>query len=194
MSKIVDAGLYSRELTALLMAAGERGPFVVVGHSFGGLIARAFLRDNPGRVRGLLLAESVTPNDPTSGPFWSEAGHRVDMAASSAATGGGPPLGRLHLLVLSASDPEGDHLGQVRRSAAADVGEALEEGRREDMHVAGEHDQGNTTILEPVGHRAIAIRSIRVALQLEDGSFDPGLLSALERLHARCVRADTDDR
>jgi len=111
MSKIVDAGLYSRELTALLMAAGERGPFVVVGHSFGGLIARAFLRDNPGRVRGLLLAESVTPNDPTSGPFWSEAGHRVDMAASSAATGGGPPLGRLHLLVLSASDPEGDHLG-----------------------------------------------------------------------------------
>lgn len=111
MGKVVDAGLYSRELAALLAAAGERGPFVVVGHSFGGLIARAFVRENPARVRGLLLAESVTPNDPTLGPYWSEADHRVDMAASSAATGGGPPLGGLPLLVLSASDPEGDHLG-----------------------------------------------------------------------------------
>jgi len=112
-TSVVDAGLYSRELAALLRAAGERGPYVVVGHSFGGLIARAFVHDNPGRVRAILLAESVTPNDPTTGPFWSEAGHRVDMAASSAATGGGPQLGRLPLLVLSASDPEGDHLGGV---------------------------------------------------------------------------------
>jgi pimeloyl-ACP methyl ester carboxylesterase len=109
--RVVDAGLHARELAALLTAAGEHGPFVVVGHSYGGLIARAFVHAYRARVRGLLLAESVTPDDPTLGRYWTEAGHRVDMVASSAATGGGPKLGVLPLLVLSASNPEGDHLG-----------------------------------------------------------------------------------
>lgn len=111
VTQVLDAGLYAHELAALLGAAGERGPFVVVGHSFGGLVARAFVHSYPSRVRGLLLAESVTPYDPTSGAFWPEAGHQIDMKASSAATGGGPMLGRLPLLVLSASNPEEDHLG-----------------------------------------------------------------------------------
>jgi pimeloyl-ACP methyl ester carboxylesterase len=110
-SRVVDAGLHARELVALLTTAGERGPFVVVGHSYGGLVARAFVHAYGSRVRALLLAESVTPDDPTLGRYWTEAGHRVDMAASSAATGGGPRLGSLPLVVLSASNPEGDHLG-----------------------------------------------------------------------------------
>jgi pimeloyl-ACP methyl ester carboxylesterase len=110
-SQVVDAGLYARELAALLAAAGEKGPYVVLGHSFGGLVARAFVHSYPQSVRGLLLAESVTPGDPTTGRYWPEAGHQIDMVVSSAATGGGPPLGRLPLLVLSASNPEEDHLG-----------------------------------------------------------------------------------
>jgi len=110
-AQLVDAGLHAHELAALLAAAGERGPFVLVGHSYGGLIARAFVHDYRAQVRGLLLAESVTPDDPTLGRYWTEARHSVDMAASSAATGGGPKLGSLPLLVLSASNPEGDHLG-----------------------------------------------------------------------------------
>jgi len=109
--QVVDAGLYARELAALLAAAGEKGPYVVLGHSFGGLIARAFVHTYPGLVRRVLLAESVTPGDPTTGRYWPEAGHQIDMVVSSAATGGGPPMGRLPLLVLSASNPEEDHLG-----------------------------------------------------------------------------------
>jgi len=109
--QVLDAGLLARELQALLDAAGERGPYVLIGHSFGGLIARAFVAQFRSRVRGLLLAESVTPDDPSNGPFWSEAGHRIDMARSSAATDDGPKLGSMPLLVLSASDPQGDHLG-----------------------------------------------------------------------------------
>ncbi len=108
--QVVDAGMYAGELEALLVAAREPGPYVVVGHSFGGLIARAFVRRYPSSVRAVVLAESVTPGDPTLGRYWTEAGHQVDMAASSAATGGGPYLGSRPLLVLSASNPEGDHL------------------------------------------------------------------------------------
>ncbi len=110
-TQVLDAGIYAHELHALLLAVGEPGPYVVVGHSFGGLIARAFVRDYTWAVAGVMLAESVAPYDPTNGAFWAEAGHQISMAASSAATGAGPDMGHLPLLVLSASDPEEDHLG-----------------------------------------------------------------------------------
>jgi pimeloyl-ACP methyl ester carboxylesterase len=109
--QVVDAGLLQGELWSLLQAAGQHGPYVVLGHSFGGLIARAFVAHHPSAVRGVLLAESDTPYDPSTGRYWTEAGHRVDLLASSAATGGGPPLGHRPLLVLSASNPDEDHLG-----------------------------------------------------------------------------------
>jgi pimeloyl-ACP methyl ester carboxylesterase len=109
--QVVDAGLYARELKSLLYAAGEPGPYIVVGHSFGGLIARAFVVQNMSSVLGVMLAESVDPGDTTTGAFWHEAGHAVDMARSQAADGGGPWLGGRPLLVLSASHPEEDHLG-----------------------------------------------------------------------------------
>lgn len=110
-SEVLDAGIYAHELHALLLAVGEPGPYVVIGHSFGGLIARAFVHDYTTHIAGVMLAESVQPDDPTNGAYWAEAGHQISMAASSAATGGGPQMGSLPLLVLSASDPQEDHLG-----------------------------------------------------------------------------------
>jgi len=134
--QVVDAGLYAHELAALLAAVGEVGPFVVVGHSFGGLIARAFVHLYPRHVRALLLVESVTPNDPTTDPFWEEAGHKVDMAASSAATGDGPPLGHLPLLVLSASDPEEDHLGGPTYGQPEELVDLWREQQRDDLELS----------------------------------------------------------
>ncbi len=109
--RTVDGGLLANELWSLLQTARERGPYLLLGHSFGGLVARAFVADHRPAVSGVLLAESVTPYDHTTGRFWVEAGHRVDMQVSSAATQGGPRLGNLPLLVLSASRPDEDHLG-----------------------------------------------------------------------------------
>jgi pimeloyl-ACP methyl ester carboxylesterase len=110
-SEVLNAGIYASELNALLTAAHEPGPYVVVGHSFGGLIARTFAHRYMASIAGVLLAESVDPGDKTLGKYWSEAGHRIDMQASQAATGGGPRLGSKPLLVLSASRPDEDHLG-----------------------------------------------------------------------------------
>lgn len=109
-AQIVDAGLYARELGALLLAAHEPGPYVVIGHSFGGLIAQAFTRDFPKAVAGLLLAESVDARASGS-PYWHEAGHAVDMRRSRASARGRLLNGTGPLLVLSASNPERDHLG-----------------------------------------------------------------------------------
>ena len=111
LHQVVDAGLEARELYALLRAAGENGPYLVLGHSYGGLVARAFVHLYFSSVSGVLLAESVTPGDYTDGSVWTEASHFVDLVASARATGGGPYLGSLPLLVLSASEPDRDHMG-----------------------------------------------------------------------------------
>lgn len=54
------------ELETLLGEAGEAGPFVVAGHSYGGVIALAFANRNPGSVRGVVLIDSSHPDQLTA--------------------------------------------------------------------------------------------------------------------------------
>ncbi|MDO8321626.1 MAG: alpha/beta hydrolase [Phenylobacterium sp.] len=49
----------ARELHALLAAAGEPGPYVLAGESFGGLVARTFARLYPEEVAGLVLVDAA---------------------------------------------------------------------------------------------------------------------------------------
>jgi pimeloyl-ACP methyl ester carboxylesterase len=58
----------ARDLALLLDKAEIRGPFVLVGHSFGGLIVRVFEQEYPGCVAGLVLV------DPVSRTEWREPG------------------------------------------------------------------------------------------------------------------------
>jgi pimeloyl-ACP methyl ester carboxylesterase len=46
------------ELHALLAAAGETSPYVLVGHSFGGFIIRVFNHEYPGEVAGMVLVDA----------------------------------------------------------------------------------------------------------------------------------------
>ncbi len=48
------------QLHALLTTAGLRPPFVLVGHSMGGLYIRAYEQSYPGDVVGMVLVDSVT--------------------------------------------------------------------------------------------------------------------------------------
>lgn len=50
------------QLRALLAGAGELGPFLLVGHSIGGLHARTFARQYPDEVVGLVLVDSSHEN------------------------------------------------------------------------------------------------------------------------------------
>jgi pimeloyl-ACP methyl ester carboxylesterase len=54
-----DPARIAEELKTLLDDAGVEGPFVLVGHSFGGLYARAFQNLFPERVTGLVLLDAT---------------------------------------------------------------------------------------------------------------------------------------
>jgi len=62
------------DLHALLVAAGEPGPYVIVAHSMGGLLARTYARTYPDDVAGLILLDATSDED------------FGDLAAGSAAT------------------------------------------------------------------------------------------------------------
>lgn len=51
------------DLHALLTAAGERGPYVLVGASFGGAIVRWFQLEHPVEVAGLIFVDSTHEDD-----------------------------------------------------------------------------------------------------------------------------------
>ena len=50
------------ELDALLRAAGIQPPFVLVGHSLGGLVARVFAETHPTKVAGMVLVDATHEN------------------------------------------------------------------------------------------------------------------------------------
>ena len=49
------------DLHRLLTAAGEPGPYVLVPHSYGGVVATLFARTWPDEVDGLVMVDAVTP-------------------------------------------------------------------------------------------------------------------------------------
>jgi len=57
-------GTMASDLYALLQAAGIVPPYVLVGHSLGGVIARRFQADHPDAVAGMLLIDSSHEDHP----------------------------------------------------------------------------------------------------------------------------------
>ncbi|HET8927029.1 MAG TPA: alpha/beta hydrolase [Microbacterium sp.] len=79
------------DLTALLTAAGEQGPYVIVGASWGGLIAQLFARAHPEQTHGIALLDAASAYlqqtlTPAQWTAWMEvisAAHEKDPAAES---------------------------------------------------------------------------------------------------------------
>lgn len=116
-----DAVAISTDLHTLLQRAGVPGPYVIAGHSFGGLYALTFAAKHPGEVVGMVLIDStaphydlagVAPQSAASGPY--DVMGRVASLTSSLARVG---LGRLYatLTIADLPAPERD---EARASTA----------------------------------------------------------------------------
>jgi pimeloyl-ACP methyl ester carboxylesterase len=57
------AGRLADELHAMLLSSGEPPPYVLVGHSFGGLVTRVFAARHPDLTAGLVLVDPAHPED-----------------------------------------------------------------------------------------------------------------------------------
>ncbi|MFM8350301.1 MAG: alpha/beta fold hydrolase [Actinomycetales bacterium] len=109
-SRRTDAGDHARELHAALQAAGESGPYLVIGHSYGGLIVRAFTRLFPEDVASVLLLDTVWPTIyrdflPSYASPWHEGGTTVDLKTSATVIGADFNFGNRPLIVIAAGAP-----------------------------------------------------------------------------------------
>lgn len=91
-----DSASMARELHQLLEAAGEAGPYVLVGHSMAGLLTRAYLSQYPNDVTGLVLIDAVDPGAGAMGNarVWlKRAAGIANLGANLAPFGVVKPLG-----------------------------------------------------------------------------------------------------
>ncbi len=90
-----DGRNIAKDLEALLDAAEEPGPFVLVGHSMGGLFVRQFAMRNPDTVLGVVLVDAATPeasDNPVFGRGVEAYRMGMQLVGASAFTGYMRPL------------------------------------------------------------------------------------------------------
>jgi pimeloyl-ACP methyl ester carboxylesterase len=73
------------DITGVTKAVGEEGPFILLGASFGGMVAHAFAVTHPSQVAGIVLLDALFPDelglDRFLAPEWtacSEVNQRLD--------------------------------------------------------------------------------------------------------------------
>jgi pimeloyl-ACP methyl ester carboxylesterase len=106
------------DLHRLLTAAGEFGPYVLVAHSYGGVIATLFARTWPAEVTGLVMVDAATElmqriASPEALAKWDEVNRRSSPGAPEgvmlidafAKIDAASPLRALPAVVLSADKP-----------------------------------------------------------------------------------------
>jgi pimeloyl-ACP methyl ester carboxylesterase len=63
----------AEELHTLLRNTGIEGPYILVGHSFGGIVVRHFLQQYPGEVAGMVLVDSAHEEQLSRLPFLKDS-------------------------------------------------------------------------------------------------------------------------
>ena len=144
------------EMERLLRRADEKGPFVVVGHSYGGLLAANFARRYPEQTAAVVLLDASPPDAFVYAPAYG-AGALGDLAAGAERAGLAKIVGvwRNRDDAIAESDTELGDLLRRQRSLLSDVGDAMAANRRRpatsfaEASIFREFGAGNVTETAP---------------------------------------------
>src|SRR5580692_6257975 len=150
------AGDAVADLHALLSAANEERPYVLVGHSYGGLIVRLYASTYPQDVSGLVLVDALSEGlqDAETPEQWAMQRilmegdireslalypdlERIDPDRSFDQVRAAPPLRPLPLIVLSADRPWGPQIpsmiaaGTLPAGVPADFGYVTDKAQKQ---------------------------------------------------------------
>jgi pimeloyl-ACP methyl ester carboxylesterase len=123
-----DGAAITRDLHALLDAAGERGPFVLAGHSTGGVYALTYAARYPDQVAGLVLLDSASPHQFTVLPAYDSQYQMMRRLYGVLPTLARLGIGRL-IPILSSNDVPG--IAGVQAAAFANTPRSARTARDE---------------------------------------------------------------
>jgi pimeloyl-ACP methyl ester carboxylesterase len=107
----VKGAQLAREVHLLFAGIGINPPYILVGHSFGGLLVRGQAATYPGDAAGMVLIDSVSEGEVNYlrsigiNP-WVDQTSRVDMTSLLIVLDRAPPLGDIPLVVITAGVQE----------------------------------------------------------------------------------------
>jgi pimeloyl-ACP methyl ester carboxylesterase len=90
-----DGAHIAADLHTLLERAQVPGPYVLAGHSFGGLYVQSFAAQFPDQVAGMVLLDSTAPKPGPAQPINAGSGDMVHRVAALAAASAHLGVGRL---------------------------------------------------------------------------------------------------
>jgi len=155
------------DLSAVLTAADVPGPYVLVGHSFGGPIVRLFADQHRSDVAGMVLVDTTHEDQITrmreemSPEVWSEMSvflednaERMDLEASGAEVAVIDDLGDLPLVVLQATEYPDDEAPRGISKATIDEVNALSRSLDSELQLDLANLSTNSThvLVEGSGH------------------------------------------
>lgn len=179
-STLQHADAVAEDLQAVLVAAGEKRPFILVGHSIGGPYSMAYTRKFGDEVAGLVFVDASHPDQvarfaEVANPSVDSTGEAVQIASSLAWTG--------IIRLMATADGAHDVPVPIMEKAKAFISTSL-------AAVASENTNVDRTLAEAGSLRTLGDRPLVVltgAAPLDKGSLKNENMSRLEDTRRREV-------